>query len=193
MRVQRGENTVHAVGVVVVQQQAHAHAALGGLMQLLQQLLACGVVVPDVVLRVDGHAGVVNQAGAQGVGLVGLVDDVGVGVEDGLGLRFGLGFLRGGRGVEVAVGRQVEGVFQLGAVDGGDVDGWLALVEIGQGLAGGEHGDEQQKGGCGAHKRQPEKGLEMARIVTKGQPENGVSGCRWSGRLVTYFAQNPSR
>ena len=33
-------------------------------MQLLQQLLACGVVVPDVVLRVDGHVGVVNQAGA---------------------------------------------------------------------------------------------------------------------------------
>ena len=111
MRVERGENVVHAVGVVIVQQQAHAHAALGGLMQLLQQLLACGVVVPDVILRINRHAGVVNQAGAQGVGLVGLVDDVGVGVEDGLGLRFGLGFLRGGRGVEVAVGRQVEGVF----------------------------------------------------------------------------------
>jgi len=43
-------------------------------------------------------------------------------------------------------------------VDGGDVDGGLALGEVGQDLAGGEHGDEQQKGGCGAHKRQLENG-----------------------------------
>ena len=64
MRVQRGEDVVRAVGVVVIQQEAHAHATLGGLAELLQQLLACGVVVPDVVLRVDGYAGVVNQAGA---------------------------------------------------------------------------------------------------------------------------------
>ena len=75
-------------------------------------------------------------------------------------------------------------------MDGGDVDGGLALGEVGEGLAGGKQG-EQEKGG--AHRRQPEKGLEMARIVTKGQPENGVSGCLWCGRLVTYFAQNPSR
>ena len=45
--------------------------------------------------------------------MVGLVDDVGVGVEDRLGLWFGLGIRRWGGGVkgEVAVGRQVEGVF----------------------------------------------------------------------------------
>ena len=45
--------------------------------------------------------------------MVGLVDDVGVGVEDGLGLWFGLGIRRWGGGVRggVAVGRQVEGVF----------------------------------------------------------------------------------
>ena len=60
MGVEGGEDVVHAVGVVVIQQEAHAHAALGGLEQLAQQLPACGVVVPDVVLRVDGHAGVVN-------------------------------------------------------------------------------------------------------------------------------------
>ena len=56
-------------------------------------------------------------------------------------------------------------------MDGGDVDGGLALVEIGQGLAGGEQRGEEEQGG--AHRRQPEKGLEMARIVTKWQPENG--------------------
>ena len=70
--------------------------------------------MPDVVLRVDGHTGVVNQAGAQGVGLVGLVDDVGVGVEDGFGWRLGLlgvGWEVGGGGVWVAVGREIERVF----------------------------------------------------------------------------------
>lgn len=64
MGVEGGEDVVHAVGVVVIQQEAHAHATLGGLLQLVQELLACGVVVPNVVLRVNGHAGVVNQAGA---------------------------------------------------------------------------------------------------------------------------------
>ena len=107
MGVEGGKDVVHAVGVVVIQQQAHAHAALGGLMQLLQQLLACGVVVPDVILRINRHAGVVNQAGAQGVGLVGLVDDVGVGVENWFIKLLWLGFGRrvGERGV--AVGREI--------------------------------------------------------------------------------------
>lgn len=36
MGVEGGEDVVHAVGVVVIQQEAHAHAALGGLVELLQ-------------------------------------------------------------------------------------------------------------------------------------------------------------
>ena len=60
MGVEGGEDVVHAVGVVVIQQEAYAHATLGGLLQLVQELLACGVVVPNVVLRVNGHVGVVN-------------------------------------------------------------------------------------------------------------------------------------
>ena len=92
---------------------------------------------------------------------------MGVGVEDGFGLRLGLGFLHGGRGVRLVVGRQIERLFQLRAVNGGDVDRRLALVEIGQGLAGGEHGDEQQKGGCGAHKRQLENGWQKCAYCNK--------------------------
>jgi hypothetical protein len=52
MPVQRGQRPVQSRRAVVVQQEAHAHAAVGGLVQRLEQHDARHVVVPDVVLHV---------------------------------------------------------------------------------------------------------------------------------------------
>lgn len=52
-------------------------------------------------------------------------------------------------------------------MDGGDVDGGLALGEVGEDLAGSKQGGEQQKGGCGAHKRQPENGWQKCAYCSK--------------------------
>ncbi|MNY79559.1 hypothetical protein D3C86_2202380 [compost metagenome] len=52
MRVHGRQPFVHAGDAVVVKQQAHAHAAVGGFMQRFQQQGAGQVVAPDVVLDV---------------------------------------------------------------------------------------------------------------------------------------------
>ena len=52
MAVEGEQDVVQPVGVVVVQQQAHAHAAFGGTVDQVEHELAGDVVVPDVVLEV---------------------------------------------------------------------------------------------------------------------------------------------
>ena len=64
MRVDARQRGVVQVEFVVVQQQAHAHAAIGGGDQLLDQEGAALVGVEDVVLDVDGTLGHVGQRGA---------------------------------------------------------------------------------------------------------------------------------
>jgi hypothetical protein len=53
VRVQGGEQGVEALGVDVVQQHAHAHAAFGCIPQRAREKGAADVRVPDVVLHVD--------------------------------------------------------------------------------------------------------------------------------------------
>jgi len=53
VRVQCGDGRVQPRGVVVVEQQPHAHAPLGRPPQGLEQQVAGRVAVPDVVLHVE--------------------------------------------------------------------------------------------------------------------------------------------
>ena len=52
MAVEGEQDVVQPVSVVVVKQQAHAHAAFGGTVDKVEHELAGDVVVPDVVLEV---------------------------------------------------------------------------------------------------------------------------------------------
>jgi len=54
MRVEHGDDRVQPLDAVVVDQQPHAHAALGGVPELLEQQEPGDVGVPDVVLHVEG-------------------------------------------------------------------------------------------------------------------------------------------
>ena len=67
-------------GVVVVEQQAHAHAAFGRLPQRLEQQVAGLVGVPDVVLDVERAVGGSGEDGARGERRAGLGDRVDPGV-----------------------------------------------------------------------------------------------------------------
>ena len=52
MAVEGEQDVVQPVGVVVVKQQSHAHAAFGGTVDKVEHELAGDIVVPDVVLEV---------------------------------------------------------------------------------------------------------------------------------------------
>ena len=67
--VQRDQHAIHAAGVVVVQQQSHAHAALGCGVQGFKQQLARQVGVPDVVLHVQRALRCVRQQRSSGKGI----------------------------------------------------------------------------------------------------------------------------
>ena len=69
-RIERSEGVVHAARIVVVEQQAHAHAATGGLLQHLEQHFAGHVVVPDIVGDVERMVGVADKDGAGDKGVV---------------------------------------------------------------------------------------------------------------------------
>ena len=58
------QQPVHARGVEVIDQQAHAHAALRGVAQLAQHLAAYGVVGQLIDLEVDRGPGQADQAQA---------------------------------------------------------------------------------------------------------------------------------
>jgi hypothetical protein len=70
VRVERGEHRVEPGVVGVVDQQAHAHAAFGGLPHRLPQQRADRVAVPDEVLHVERAF---RQAGEQHAGREGIV------------------------------------------------------------------------------------------------------------------------
>ena len=53
VRVDDGEDRVQPLDAVVVEQHPHAHAALGGIPELLEQEEPGGVGMPDVVLHVE--------------------------------------------------------------------------------------------------------------------------------------------
>ena len=72
MSVQRGQLAVQARGAVVVQQQAHAHATIGGFVQRFEQHHAGHVAAPDVVLHVQAALGGARQHHARGEGVVGV-------------------------------------------------------------------------------------------------------------------------
>jgi hypothetical protein len=71
-RRERAEQLVFAGGVEVVHQQAHAHAARGGLAQLLQEQQADVVVLDQVVLHVERLLGVPRERDARVEGEGGL-------------------------------------------------------------------------------------------------------------------------
>ncbi len=57
MRRQRGDDLVQAIAGGVVEQDAHAHAAVGGLEQFLHQHPRADAVVDDVVLQIEAGLG----------------------------------------------------------------------------------------------------------------------------------------
>ena len=76
MAVDSGQIAVHAAGVVVVQKQAHAHAAVGGGQHFLHQQAAGKVFAPDVVADVERHLGVVDQLGTGDESILGVVNHI---------------------------------------------------------------------------------------------------------------------
>ena len=69
MGVERGQRRVDAAGAVVVQQQPHPHAALGGVAQGVEQQRARRILVPDVVLDVERAVGGPRQERPRGEGI----------------------------------------------------------------------------------------------------------------------------
>ena len=61
MRVERREPFVHPEGVVVVEQHADAHAAICRSLQCFAEQDAGEILLPDVVLHIDGTIGGVDQ------------------------------------------------------------------------------------------------------------------------------------
>ncbi|MNI43362.1 hypothetical protein D3C73_976880 [compost metagenome] len=72
VRIERGKHLVQTGRAVVVQQQAHAHAPVGGFVQRFQQHGAGHVVVPDVVLHIQAALGRARQHHAGGKGVMGI-------------------------------------------------------------------------------------------------------------------------
>ena len=99
---QRGDLAVAAVAGGVVEQEADAHAAVGGLQQLHGEQPRAEAVVGDVVLQVEAALGVADQFGADGEGLVA----VGQQTEAGLPGRMTPGRGLHGRAEPGALGRQ---------------------------------------------------------------------------------------
>ena len=142
--VERGQDGVHAVRVVIVQQQAYAHAAFCRLPEFLQQCQAGGVVAPNIILRVYRHGGVVEQNRAGVIGGTCAIEQLHIGRIGGVRIdsvlvvvRFCFGRL--GCGCFGSGGRQVERLFEPRCALGGDVKAGFAVVQIGQAAAGIEH------------------------------------------------------
>ena len=142
--VERGQDGVHAVRVVIVQQQAHAHAAFCRLPEFLQQCQAGGVVAPNIILRVNRNGGVVEQNCAGVIGGACTVEQLHVGRIGGVRIssilvvvRFCFGRLGGG--CFGSGGRQVEGLFEPRCALGGNIKAGFAVVQIGQAAAGIEY------------------------------------------------------
>ena len=70
--VQRGQHGIHAGCATIVQQQAHAHAAVCGLQQLVEQQVPGCVIAPDVVLHIQRALGRTGQQCPGGIGSVGI-------------------------------------------------------------------------------------------------------------------------
>lgn len=64
-----GDDLVEAIAGGVVQQNAHAHAAVGGFEQFVHEHACADAVVHDVVLQVEAGLGVADQLGARHEGL----------------------------------------------------------------------------------------------------------------------------
>jgi hypothetical protein len=77
--VERGQDGIEAGGVLVVQQEPHAHAAVGRPADRLEQQGPRHVVAPEVVLRVQRPLGRVGQedAGRERAAAVGQRDHAG--------------------------------------------------------------------------------------------------------------------
>ena len=124
---EQGDLVVAAVAAGVVQQQAHAHAPVGGAQHLVDQRAGAEAVMHDVVLQVEAAARRAHQLGTGGEGLVAgrqqakarlpLVagrEVVQLAAERGFGGRQGLARLDGGR--RGAGGEQRQQADQQGAV-----------------------------------------------------------------------------
>ena len=79
MIVECQQEIIHAVGVVVVQKQTHTDAAFGRAMNQVEQKLAGDVVVPDIVLQIEGMVGGFNQGGTCDKGFIGIVQQIDMG------------------------------------------------------------------------------------------------------------------
>ena len=129
--VERGENGIESPRVQVVEQQAHAHAALRRAPQRLEEQQAGLVAVPDVVLRVDRplRLGGEQHAGSER--------------EPGLGQRVHAGLARMG-GDAGSHGEADPGSGRVG--DGPRLRPALPRRKAGAtGSHGGERGDEQRQ------------------------------------------------
>ena len=89
MAVESEQDVVQPVGVVVVQQQAHAPAAFGGTVDQVEHELAGDVVVPDASIGGLGVVGGFNQSGAGDEGFLCVVEQIDIG-------NVAAGFARGG-------------------------------------------------------------------------------------------------
>ncbi|EEZ75795.1 hypothetical protein NEILACOT_04212 [Neisseria lactamica ATCC 23970] len=79
MAVEGEQEVVQTARVVVVQQQAHAHAAFCGKVHQVEQQPAGNIVAPNVVLQIEAVFGGFDEGGAGGKGFVGIVEQVDVG------------------------------------------------------------------------------------------------------------------
>lgn len=79
MAVEGEQEVVQSARVVVVQQQAYAHAAFCGKVHQVEQQSAGNVVAPDVVLQIEAVFGRFDKGGAGGKGFVGVVQQIDIG------------------------------------------------------------------------------------------------------------------
>ena len=80
MRVERGERVVEPADAVVVEQQAHAHAALAARQSASNSSQPVVVAVPDVVLDVERSVGRAGKQAARGEGVARLSQGVDAGL-----------------------------------------------------------------------------------------------------------------
>ena len=117
--IERGEDIVHAVGVVVIKQKAHAHAAIGGAIKHIEKQIARHIVVPDIVLNIERVIGRFNQRGACHKSIVRIIEQINAGI-----LPLGLG--------------RAQSRFQPRRGSGIHIMAHAAPLQCGQALAGGK-------------------------------------------------------
>ena len=61
--IQCRQHVIHTARIIVVEQQAHADAPLGGALQHLEQHFARYIVMPDVIGNIQRTVGMLNQHG----------------------------------------------------------------------------------------------------------------------------------